>query len=88
MHRRAVSQANVAWGGGVSVNVERKLRENFWVPNLRSITKRVCKDCYDCKRFQVLSVSVPPLGNLPKERTEGGIPFQVIGLDFAGPIMY
>jgi hypothetical protein len=30
----------------------------------------------------------PSQGNLPKERTEGEIPFEVTGVDYAGPIYY
>ena len=30
----------------------------------------------------------PPTGNLPKERTEGSVPFKFAGVDFAGPIKY
>ena len=73
--------------GGVGLTMA-KVREKFWVPKLRSLTKRVRKDCYGCKRFQVSVISAPPQGNLPRVRSEGTIPFQVIGLDFAGPIMY
>ena len=31
---------------------------------------------------------MPPPGNLPKSRTDGSRTFQVIGVDFAGPIRY
>ena len=37
------------------------------------------------KRFQVTALANPPKGNLPKERTEGSVPFKFIGVDFAGP---
>lgn len=30
----------------------------------------------------------PPAGNLPKERTEGSVPYKFIGVDFPGPIKY
>eukprot|EP00794_Sanderia_malayensis_P010614 gene10614-11739_t len=65
-----------------------KTREKFWVPKLRSLTKMVRRGCYGCKKFQVSSIAAPPQGNLPVEKTEGEIPFQVTGLDFAGPILY
>ena len=41
-----------------------------------------------CKRFRARAYQVPPPGNLPKSRTQGSRPFQVIGVDFAGPIRY
>jgi hypothetical protein len=33
-------------------------------------------------------VADPPPGNLPEDRTRGTHPFQVIGVDYAGPIRY
>ncbi|KAK3713708.1 hypothetical protein QZH41_008035 [Actinostola sp. cb2023] len=65
-----------------------KVRERFWVPRLRRLAKRVVKHCWGCKRFHAVPLSAPPTGNLPTERTEGTTPFNVIGVDFAGPIKY
>ncbi len=73
--------------GGVSLTMA-KIREEFWIPKLRSIVKKVRKRCHGCKRFQVASLPAPPQGNLPKERSEGTIPFNIIGVDYAGPIIY
>ena len=42
--------------------------------------------CHGCKRFRARAYQAPPPGNLPKTRTEGSRPFQVIGVDFTGPI--
>ena len=63
-----------------------KIREKCWIPHLRRLTKRVINECVECKRFQVTAIANPPTGNLPKERTEGSVPFESIGVDFAGPI--
>ena len=30
----------------------------------------------------------PPVGNLPKDKTSGEVPFQTIGVDYASPIKY
>ena len=65
-----------------------KIREKYWIPHLRRLTKRVINECLRCKRFQVTALENPPTGNLPKERTEGSVPFKSIGVDFAGPIKY
>ena len=73
--------------GGVSLTME-KIREKCWIPHLRRLTKRVINECVECKRFQVTALANPPTGNLPKERTEGSVPFKSIGVDFAGPIKY
>ena len=65
-----------------------KVRERYWVPRLRQLVKKVIKECFKCRRFQARPVARPPVGNLPRDRTEGNRPFQVVGVDFAGPIKY
>ena len=62
--------------------------ETYWIPRLCQLTKKVIRKCCGCKRFQAAAFANPPTGNLPGERTEGSIPFQVTGVDFAGPINY
>ena len=46
------------------------------------------KSCHGCRRFQAQAFSSPPQGDLPKDRTEGQTPFQVVGVDYAGPLKY
>ncbi len=65
-----------------------KIREKYWIPRLRRLTKRVIRRCHGCKRFQVKAYADPPTANLPLERTTGSTPFKVIGVDYAGPIRY
>ena len=64
------------------------VRQQYRVPRLRQITKRVIRGCYGCKKFQVTAFSNPPAGKPRTDRTEGLAPFQVVGLDFIGPIGY
>ena len=73
--------------GGVGLTMSF-VRQQYWVPRLRQLTKRVIRGCYGCKKFQVTAFSNPAVGNLPTDRTEGSTPFEVVGLDFAGPIGY
>ncbi|XP_068713043.1 uncharacterized protein [Montipora foliosa] len=73
--------------GGVGLTMTR-IRERYWVPRLRRLAKRVIKGCYSYRRFQVKATERPPPGNLPLDRTEGSLPFQVVGVDFTGPIKY
>ena len=73
--------------GGVGMTMA-KFREKYWSPRLRSIVKRVTKACQTCKRFRAIAVPNPPTGNLPRDRTEGNTAFQVVGVDYAGPIKY
>ena len=65
-----------------------KVRDSHWIPRLRKLVKRVIKKCYGCKRFQITAFANPPQGDLPRDRTEGNSPFQVAGVDDAGPIKY
>ena len=64
------------------------VRENYWVPRLRRLVKKVTKECWGCKRFQATAVATSPPGLLPTNRTEGTTAFEVVGVDFAGPIRY
>ena len=64
--------------GGVGITMTT-VRETYWIPRLRYLTKRMIKSCYRCKRFQVTAFPKPPIGNLPKDRTVGERPFQVVG---------
>ena len=71
--------------GGVVLTMA-KVGEDFWVPKLRSVTKQIRKNCYGCTRCQLQPAPIPSPGNLPLERSEGNMPFSVVGVDFAGPI--
>ena len=73
--------------GGVGLTMA-KVREEFWIPRLKRLAKKVIRECYGCKRFQAVALAAPPLGLLPLERTEGSTPFEIVGVDFAGPIKY
>lgn len=73
--------------GGIGLTMA-KVRERFWIPRLRQLVRKVIKVCHGCKRFHALALQVPPPGLLPKDRTEGNAPFNVIGLDFTGAIKY
>ena len=65
-----------------------QVRERYWVPKLRRMVKKGRSDCFGCVKFRSQAYQKPPPGNLPATRTEGSAPFQVLGLDFAGPIRY
>ena len=73
--------------GGVGLTMEL-VRRHYWIPKLRQLVKRVINKCYGCKRFHAIAFLKPPEGNLPRDRTEGTRPFQIVGIDYAGPILY
>ena len=71
--------------GGVGLTMTY-IRRDYWIPRLRRLTKKVIRNCFGCKRFQATAFQNPPPENLPVERTTGSVPFQVVGVDYAGPI--
>ena len=81
------------FAGAVEVNDDLHLILEKWrnYPNhgqFRKLTKRVLKTCWGCKRFRAKPFSNPPTAPLPTDRTQGSTAFDVIGVDFAGPITY
>ena len=72
--------------GGVGLTIT-KIKERYWIPKLRQLIKRIIKRCNGCKRFRAKAFEKQTTGQLPKDRTEGNRPFQVVGLDYAGPII-
>ena len=83
-----MAQAHVAVLHGGVGSTMAKVREHYWVPRLRRLTKRIVKSCHGCQQFRAQAYTSPPPGNLPRDRTVGQTPFQVIGVDFAGPLRY
>ena len=73
--------------GGVGLTMAR-VCARYWIPKLRQLTKKVRKSCHGRKKFQASAYAAPPPGNLPTTRTQGTNPYQVIGVDYAGPIRY
>ena len=73
--------------GGVGLTMA-KVRTRYWIPKLRQLVKKVRKNCHGCQMFQTSAYVAPPPGNLSTTRTQGTNPYQVIGVDYAGPIRY
>ena len=73
--------------GGVGLTMAL-VRRDYWIPRLRQLARSVNTRCFGCKKFHTTAFHNPPPGNLPVERTEGSSPFEVIGVDYAGPIVY
>lgn len=62
-----------------------ELRECFWVIKGRQCVKKVLSRCKVCARFK-LQPATAPTAPLPTDRVKRSHPFQVVGVDFAGPV--
>ena len=71
---------------GVTLTVAR-IRDQYWIPTLRQLVKRIIKRCYVCKRFNISHYPKPSQGLIPTDRTKQDLPFSVIGTDYAGPFI-
>ncbi|GFW21535.1 integrase catalytic domain-containing protein [Trichonephila clavipes] len=62
------------------------IRQHYWIPDGRSTVRREMKRCIECCRFNS-KPSYPKMGDLPKQRITQTRPFEIVGIDFAGPIL-
>ena len=65
--------------GGVGLTMAA-VREQYWVPKLRSLVKSVRSECYGCRRFTATPITAPAPGPLPEDRTGVGAAFEVWGI--------
>ncbi|XP_073835838.1 uncharacterized protein [Musca autumnalis] len=61
------------------------VQQQFWIVNCRSLARQVVHQCIHCSRYKPKLLS-QIMGNLPKDRVTGSRPFQIVGVDFAGPV--
>ncbi|XP_068723917.1 uncharacterized protein [Montipora capricornis] len=64
------------------------VREEWWIPQLRSKVKKIINNCYLCKVFSTRPYGPTETASLPPFRTECGRPFETTGIDFAGPLSH
>ena len=69
-------------------NTMAALRENWWIPRLRSKVKRIINECNVCKAYRVQPYGRTATAELPTFRIESDRPFETTGVDFAGPLTY
>jgi len=63
-----------------------ELRQRFWIPNIRSAVRKVCRECGYCKIRRMKS-KPPRMGALPEFRiTPQSRPFTIVGMDYFGPM--
>ena len=73
--------------GGIGLTMTQ-VRKRYWIPRLRRLVRKMRRKCHGCKRFTVTAYPTPTTSKLPTTRTQGINPYQVIGVDYAGPIRY
>lgn len=61
------------------------IRERYWILKARQFVKQIIKKCVVCKRINARKMD-QVVAPLPTARIEKTNPFDVIGLDYAGPI--
>ena len=59
------------------------VRQRFWWPQIREDVKLYCRRCLTC---QLCSRRTVPPGHAPMETYHAGVPREVLGIDFIGPI--
>ena len=59
------------------------VREEWWIPQLRSKVKKIINSRYLCKVFSAQPYRPTETAALPPFRTECGRPFETTGIDFA-----
>jgi len=77
-HRRLLHAGPQALLSGV--------REQFWPMDGRNIARKTVHKCVQCFRTKPV-ICQPICGDLPKDRVEPRRPFEVCGVDYAGPIL-
>ena len=76
------------WESDTESHLSILLLKNYWMPRLRRLTKKIAKSCHGCRWFRAQAYTSPSPGNLPRDRTVGHTPFEVIGVNFVGPLRY
>lgn len=70
--------------GGVQ-QVLQLVRQKYWIPKGRSLTRFIINRCPTCFRYRA-KWSKQLMAVLPKDRTTPGRPFKVCGVDYLGPV--
>ncbi|XP_066261289.1 uncharacterized protein [Euwallacea similis] len=62
------------------------IRESYWPLAGRSLAKQIVHKCLRCFRYNPKMLR-PIMGDLPEQRVTPNQPFDVIGVDYAGPFL-
>lgn len=61
------------------------LREKYWIISGRCLTKQVVRESVQCFRYTP-KTTMPIMGNLPTQRLQPTHPFDIVGVDYTGPL--
>lgn len=61
------------------------VRNRFWILKGRAVVRRVIKSCILCRKYAPVRLQMP-MAPLPRDRVTRTKPFEVIGVDFTGPV--
>ncbi|XP_059049504.1 uncharacterized protein LOC131844595 [Achroia grisella] len=61
------------------------IRNSYWITGVRRLVKNVVSKCIICKRYKAKHYQVPE-PPLPADRLKTAAPFEVTGIDLAGPL--
>ncbi|XP_013163271.1 PREDICTED: uncharacterized protein LOC106114555, partial [Papilio xuthus] len=61
-----------------------ELRNTYWIIGVRRLLKKIVAECRVCKRYKAKHYEAP-LPPLPADRIGNTAPFEVTGIDLAGP---
>ena len=70
---------------GVSQTLAQ-IRQEYWIPHGRALTKLILKSCLICKRTEGRPFVMPEMPPLPRERVARSVPFEFTGIDYFGPL--
>ena len=63
-----------------------EIRSTYWIPKIRSLVKKILKDCNICKRLNARPLTYPTQSDLPSIRFDSTHAFNSIGVDYLGPL--
>ena len=69
-------------------NTMAEIRNEWWIPKLRSKVKKIVNKCNVCKVFSTKPYGPTTTADMPPFRVEPSKPFETTGVDFAGPIAF
>lgn len=61
------------------------IRQKYWPTLGRNFARVIVRKCVKCRRYNPATVQ-PIMGDLPKSRLTGGYAFNIVGVDYLGPL--